>query len=423
MTTIDDDAVDRLAALAGTAAREPLAPELDAEARLALIARMNEERAKAPRSRALPVIALAAALVLGIGALVARSWPQPLEYQVSGASTSGPYVSADAERPAVVVFTDGSRLEAAPGARFRVEEPKSNGARVLLERGRTSVAIVHRDNSSWSFGAGPFDVKVTGTRFDIAWDPQREKVELVLAEGSVEVRGPFTDVPIAVRAGQRFHADLASRTMTVVDGERGATAANPVAPATSSGRSLEPEAELAPAVDAAPATQAPPAVPSSASSAAGTRDSWAKLVAGGKFESVIQQAMERGTAAVIGGGSAADLRALADAARYTGRSDLSVDALMALRTRFSGTKEERSAAFLLGRVEEARGNAARAGGWYERYLTERPNGELAAEALAGRMRTVSATSGRRAAQPLAREYLSRYADGVHAEAARAILQP
>jgi len=59
--------------------------------------------------------------------------------------------------------------------------------------------------------------------------------------------------------------------------------------------------------------------------------------------------------------------------------------------------------------------------WYDTYLDELPGGELAAEALAGKMRAVLATSGRGAARPVAEKYLSLYPNGVHAGTARGIV--
>lgn len=409
--------VERLAELARTAAHAPVGPDVDRLESARLVARIRRVGRPARVAWA-PRAAIAAAVVLGVGALVFRLWPRPLDYQVRGVEQSGPYVSAPEARPALVEFSDGSRVEAAPGARFRVAERKSNGARVLLERGRAHVTIVHRDDTTWSFAAGPFDVKVTGTRFELAWDPAKESLDLALREGSVEVRGPFGEAPIPVRAGQKFHADIASRTMTVVDGEsRTATsAAAPLAPAPVVAGLAPPEPS------AADKPLAPGPAPAATHGSAAPRESWTKLVAGGDFEAVISLATDRGTGGCVQSCSASDLRALADAARYTGRTDLALEALQGLRKRFRGSGEERSAAFLLGRVEESRGSAARAQTWYETYLKERPGGELATEALAGRMRSVSATSGRKAASPLAREYLSRYPNGVHAEAARAILE-
>jgi hypothetical protein len=94
---------------------------------------------------------------------------------------------------------------------------------------------------------------------------------------------------------------------------------------------------------------------------------------------------------------------------------------LSLRRRFGGTRDGRSAAFLLGRLDEARGASAEAGRWYDTYLRELPAGDLAAEALAGKMRITFASAGRAAAEPLATEYLARYPNGVHAQTARGIL--
>ncbi|HTQ06751.1 MAG TPA: FecR domain-containing protein, partial [Polyangiaceae bacterium] len=356
--------------------------------------------------------------------------PPPLEYEVRGARADGPYVSAPADESVTVAFSDGSSLAADPGSRLRVDEARVAGARVLVERGRATVHVEHHATSAWDFVAGPFDVRVTGTRFELAWDPTGEAVDLKLEEGSVEVRGPFAEAPIAVRAGQRFRADLASRSMTVIDRESASASAAPnsAAPAPS-------DATPAPVATATTATPSPAvtndATPSERPEPSSTRaapsapvsESWATLVARGQFETVVAKAGDRGASECDKSCSAADLKALADAARYTGRSSLAEDALLSLRRRFGGTREGRSASFMLGRLNEARGAESAAERWYDTYLSELPAGELAAEALAGKMRAVLATAGRAQAEPIAAEYLARYPNGVHAKTARDILAP
>jgi TolA-binding protein len=151
-------------------------------------------------------------------------------------------------------------------------------------------------------------------------------------------------------------------------------------------------------------------------------ESWSALVARGQFAAVVAQAERRGVGACETSCSVAELRALADAARYTGRGAMAESALLSVRQRFGESRDARAAAFLLGRLAEARGSAARAEHWYEAYLSELPNGELAAEALAGKLRTLLATRGRAAAEPVAREYLARYPTGVHAQTARSVLE-
>jgi hypothetical protein len=79
-----------------------------------------------------------------------------------------------------------------------------------------------------------------------------------------------------------------------------------------------------------------------------------------------------------------------------------------------------AAAFMLGRTHETRNQPTTAQRWYETYLAESPDGEFAAEALAGKMRAVTTTRGPASAKPLAIEYLRRYPQGVHVKTARKI---
>jgi hypothetical protein len=245
-------------------------------------------------------------------------------------------------------------------------------------------------------------------------------LELRLREGSVEMQTPFGAAPVALRAGQDFRADLGKHSMTTTD----------VAAELSAHH--EPAATAAPAESAAvpapePASEAPasaPIAPVTGSSAAPVPTAarpWSKLVAAGEFDTLLGQASERGIPSCLRECTASELSALADAARYRGRSDLADQSLRALRSRFSRDAEGRSAAFLLGRLREGQGAAGDARSWYERYLNETPAGAYAAEALAGKMRTTLTLEGQSAAEPLAREYLRLYPTGVHARTARGIL--
>jgi FecR protein len=423
----NDEPLAELGALMRAHAAAPVDPEVDRAGQSELERRLRRAATRpVPRSRPrlLAAAALAAAAVLAFFLLR----PHALRYEVKGGRSDGPYISAPALASVTVAFSDGSSLAADPGSRLRVDEARVAGARVLVERGRATVHIAHHATSAWDFVAGPFDVRVTGTRFELAWDPTGEAVDLKLEEGSVEVRGPFAEAPIAVRAGQRFRADLASRSMTVFDAEptRGTEALSPPLPAPAETSSA---AGAAATADAAATAGASEASPVTRPEVAATRvapsavapESWSSLVARGQFETVVAKAGERGTSDCENTCSASDLKALADAARYTGRSNMAESALLSLRRRFGDAREGRSAAFMLGRLDEARGTTAAAERWYDTYLNELPMGDLAAEALAGKMRTVFASQGRRAAEPIAEHYLARYPNGVHAQSARGIL--
>jgi hypothetical protein len=280
----------------------------------------------------------------------------------------------------------------------------------LLERGAAGVHVVHRNQTNWTFVAGPCEVLVTGTRFEVAWDPARELFELDLTEGSVEVKTPLSPARVTLSAGQVLRADLARRSMTTSD------SANEAAPSHE-------QASPSPAPVPAPPAEnhAAPLPVDGKSSAPATAVPWSKLVADGQFKVVLAQAESRGIERCVAGCSAGDLAALADAARYSGRSELAEQSLQALRSRFAGESAARGAAFLLGRLRETRGAPNEAKTWYERYLAESPGGSYASEALAGKMRTALAVSGQPAAEPIAREYLRLYPTGVHARTAHGIL--
>ena len=149
---------------------------------------------------------------------------------------------------------------------------------------------------------------------------------------------------------------------------------------------------------------------------------WSERVAAGDAKGVVAEAVAHGLDAAVTDADAAALMALADAARYAGRTYLAERVLRAQRTRFPGTAAAGAAAFFLGRLADNRGAAADGLDWYRRYLTEEPHGPYAAEALGREMIGVARLSGRPAARELAREYLNRFPDGTYLLHAQAILQ-
>lgn len=414
--TNPNDALERLAELERRAALQA-STEIERDlSRQRFLARIDGAmEASRPRAQLLR-FGVPAVAALCLAAAMLLFWRTPaLTFQVNGAELSGKYVSAPPERPAELRFSDESTLVATAGSRLRIEDTSPLGARVLLERGSTSVKVVHKTSTAWTFAAGPFEVHVTGTRFDLAWDPARETCDLVLHEGSVEVRGPTGSGPVVVRGGQRFRGDAQQRTMQVLELEANAALPSPTA--------VKPESSAAPAAPVV-AEQAEP-TPAVAALGRGSRPeaktpSWSERIAQGNFKEIVSEAEARGVPACLSGCSATDLRALSDAARYTGNSALAQRSLTSLRQRFPGAQGT-EAAFLLGRLEEQRGALSTALTWYDSYLREAPSGSFAAEALAGKLRAVKATQGKKAAEPLAREYLRRFPKGVHVRTAREIL--
>lgn len=408
----DRDGWKSLGELARRAASEPVDPSLYASGRMRLMVAATARRSQKRRAFSPLWAAAAALLAIGAGAFAFYSQLRPLQYEVYGGQRfASNYVGALATAPAYVKFSDGSEIDANPGSRLRIDETHSNGARVLVERGMAAARVKHRDRSRWVFAAGPFNVRVIGTKFDLDWDPQAQVVSLTLHEGAVEVESPVGQSHCVVRAGQRFQASLQTGTMTLENIQASpVTASSAAASGTSS------------AIISAPNTATEPATVKPAETSHPrlrvTQARWAKLVKRGEFESVVDQALAGDLDATLKSCTAVEARALADAARYTDRAALAERVLLTLRTRFPGTHHGDAAGFLLGRTTETSGKPEQADRWYARYLDESPSGEYAADALAGRMRAQLAVSGTAAAKPIAREYLRRFPEGVHLRMAR-----
>ncbi len=461
----EDDALVALASLARAAACAPPRPEVERGARSRLMAKVHLATRPHLRWRSVAVAMVAAAAVGAFVVLVGMPWlalRRPLSYAVKGGQTvDSAYVSAPSDAPLDVQFSDGSEVRAEAGSRLRVDSTSPDGARLLLERGSANVQIRHRTRSAWRFLAGPFEVHVTGTRFALAWDPTRERVDLTVFEGAVEVASPLGAGSLAVRAGQRYHAEIPAHSLSLEEATTEHRPGSALAPSRRSPAEFEAPAGVAPSAGtpsagtpsagtgvsrSAASEKGMPASPDALDAPSGPafggtgwrhgraqgasagssraplprRDSWSERCARGEYREVVEAAQARGFEACVADCDVADLRALADAARYTGRADLAQDCLLALRRRFAGSDESARAAFLMGRTSETRGQNPTAERWYDRYLAESPDGTFAADALAGKARCVAAARGVEAARPIALQYLRSYPDGVHVKTLRKI---
>ncbi|APR87556.1 hypothetical protein A7982_12905 [Minicystis rosea] len=375
-----------------------------------------------PRSARGPVIfamaaAAGAALLLGV---VLRQ--PPVSFQV-GAPPSrgavGEWVAAEGVTPVPLRFSEGTSLTLGPGTRARVTETTTRGATIVLERGEVTAAVVHTGaETRWDLQAGPFEVHVTGTKFDASWDPAGETFTLVMTEGAVVVRGPLLQTGRELHAGERLRVSVHDGSMEL----RAASAAPPPgagAQATASAAMPAPSASaVAPAApsSALPATTS---APTASASARPREPGWRELAAAGNYREALAAAEQAGFSQEIERAAASDLAALADAARYGGRPALAKQALVAQRRRFG---MRGSSAFVLGKIAaDQLGDGGDAVRWFETYLSEEPNGALAEQAL-GRILELR-KHDRAGARAVAERYLARYPSGAHAALARSLLSP
>src|SRR5690606_6532687 len=69
---------------------------------------------------------------------------------------AGAFIAAQSGEPFAVRFSDGTRVQLAPGARARLVELTADGAHLLLEGGTAQVAVVPRTHKRFQISAGPF---------------------------------------------------------------------------------------------------------------------------------------------------------------------------------------------------------------------------------------------------------------------------
>jgi hypothetical protein len=443
-----------LAALITLVRAQPDQLSPGADARGALVAegaveKLRGRRRIRPRASAFAVAA--AALVVAF-VVVSRPWvrrtPLPLSASAvpaplaTASATSAPALSfsvdggrigvggtieAEGDAEARLAFSDGTEVRLARGTRASIRALDAFGARLSLAEGSAHVDVVHLPGARWSIDAGPFRIAVTGTAFTVGWAQADERLDVRMERGNVEIAGPLSDNPIALRSGQHLVVRARERETLIRDADDPVASPPALSPAARAGNGLldAPRPAASPArrgsatTGRARMTAVPSPHPSAPSAPSADRPDWSAELAAGDFEAILGEAERRGVDACLADASSADLADLADAARFEQRDGLARRALLAQRRRFPLSGPARDAAFLLGRVEEAERSLPAALTWYDTYLAESPGGAYASEALGRKMVASAEVSGEDRARQLALEYLGRFPQGAYAARARA----
>lgn len=386
-------------------------------AKLAEHAASRKARAPWAQPRLLvPVFGLAAVAVAALFLFVPRGAP-PLAFTVGTPGRPGVLgetVTAPGSTGTSLRFSEGSRVALDPMARATVVRSTAAGAELALEAGRAHVDIVPRAGSAWRVQTGPFVVLVTGTRFDLDWNPATDHFSLALYEGKVTISGCSFGEGKKLVAGERAEASCKANQQSI-------------APLSSAAKD---DAQGAPAViakrDDAPSAKAEKPrsdISNEPSRGASTKDQdWPSLARSGRYSEAYALASTAGIVEECGRRGGHDVLLLGESARLTGHAEDARLAYQAVRRRFSGSPEAAQAAFNLGQLEVRGGQKGAAAGWFETYLRERPSGPLAPAALGRLLEARVELGDTRAAREAARSYLERYPAGPHAEAARKVLE-
>lgn len=369
----------------------------------------------------------AMALAAAVWVLVLRRGP--LEFQVGSTgptAQAGEWIAAH-DRRVPITFSDGTELTLLENARARIVEVHANGASVTVERGSLRASIVRRPQAGWRVFVGPFEVKVTGTEFDVGWQPEREHFSLTLREGAVVVTGPGLGQALEMHAGEELHLSLRSGEQRLVRAASSEATPPPAVvptqpPSATSAPEVEPETERSPG--AAPASA--PAAPGRRSDRVRARSPAApdfrELAAASQYREALTAAERAGFERLCRTASANDVLLLADVARLAADFERARLAYASVRQRFGGAPGAH-AAFFLGRIAfDHDADYAEAARLFALSTAEQPDGPLAREAagrlLEAKLRLADSAGARQAA----RRYLERYPEGPHARSAERVLR-
>jgi TolA-binding protein len=331
-----------------------------------------------------------------------RSVPEPaLTFTVGMPARPGELgvsISASERAGTSLRFSEGSRAALDPAARARVVRSTTKGAELELEAGRAHIDVVPRPGNAWLVRAGPFTVRVTGTRFTVAWMAASDAFALELFEGHVTVSGCSFGSGRIVNAGER------------VEGRCGPEAER---------RARDPDA-----VTAEVARKDGDERPGAARAAAPARENteeWAVLARHGHYDRAYALAARAGIEAEAKTRALDEVLLLGEASRLTGHADDARLAYQAVRLRFPKTAAAAQAAFHLGVLETRVGKRALAADFFETYLNEKPRGPLAPAALGRLIEARAALGDGAGARAAAKSYVERYPSGPHADEANKVL--
>lgn len=344
-----------------------------------------------------------------------------VHFEVDGTSV-GPdeagrgHLIASESIPVGIRLSDKSQINLQPHTTLRLSALSDGVVITRISQGALDVEVMHQEHTDYQFFAGPFLVKVVGTAFRIAYDPDTQSMDLRMRSGVVEVLGP-DGASRMVRGGEVVHLQAPSAANVV-----GQDASQVEDRALSGSTSLE---AVAVELDAVPAGEAAPDVVAPGSSARarvnGAGVDFHGLAAQGSFAKIVEIANAHGVGTLLASAPSDQLQELAQAARYTGHLALAERVWLHMSSRFAGRVSGYNATFFLGRLDEQRGRHVSALGRYESYLRSSPKGVYAQEAWGRKLQLSQKTRGVSATVQVAQQYLERFPSGPYAATAKGIL--
>lgn len=358
---------------------------------------------------------LAAAVALGCVLLVTGIYFLGVTQQIS---STPQWVQVGHRDTQLLRFDDGTKVRFNENSAGRVTQIATHEGEVTLENGRVDLQVTHTKSTQWHVLAGPYRVAVTGTKFEVKWNPQRSQLEVNVFEGSVLVTGPMIENGHAVVANRSLtanpstsHVQLSALDMASADTE--------VVPSVNNG-SAETLAEKETANHARASANTSKKSGRTAKAASNRQSlSWVKDAQAGRYSSVSRQIKALGLRRMLKDAQPAHYLLLGNAARQASDFATAQKVYLQLRTQFAGSGHAATAALYLGRMAfDKQHQYPKAVKWFTTYLNEQQSGTLHRETLGRLMEAQYKSQMKTDAQRTAQRYLSKYPTGPHSSRAK-----
>ncbi len=317
-----------------------------------------------------------------------------------------------------ISLEDGTQVVFLPNSTGRISQNVTHRGEVSLENGRVTLAVPHLRDTNWKVFAGPYKVAVTGTKFEVRWDPQSSDLTVNVFEGSVVVTGPLLETGHAVTSNRSLSANLqqSSVRMTPVD----------------------PSLENQQHTDTGTGSKQRSTVRSGRKS--GTRGvysrlsnaaqknrkmesidplEWVTYAKNGQYDKVSEIIQSTGLNRMLKDAPPSAWLILGNAARQSRDFNTARTVYSNLRDRYPNSGHATTAALYLGRMAfDQQHQYAVAAKWFKIYLSEQKGGTLHREVLGRLMETQYKANMYSDAKHTATKYLEQYPEGPQAGRAR-----
>ena len=149
--------------------------------------------APGPRYRLVGALVAACVLICGLGVLIVQLRQAAFSFWIDSElepGREGIWLTATDGKSVPIRFQDGSTLDFVGPAAGQVQESREQQVTIALHSGHLTALVRSAKERTWTVRAGPFQVIDLGTHFSTWWQAERMRLEVLVYQGSVLVRGP-----------------------------------------------------------------------------------------------------------------------------------------------------------------------------------------------------------------------------------------